>query len=167
MSNLLGRPLLLLPYVLPTLGCKYTFLLLAFYIYQGISSAFNLKHGVETAALSNIYLKEMLWVHDFVNCDLDWCLQNVKALVVLPTPSPPAHLQDGEFTLKLHKRMQIYHLMQIWRNLLARQVLLLSICEADVKQSQRLLIDWKRCHARSWLSPGLEVICQLLSGACY
>ena len=32
MSNLLGRPLLLLPYVLPTLACKYTFLLLAFYI---------------------------------------------------------------------------------------------------------------------------------------
>ena len=60
MSNLPGRPLLLLPYVLPTLACKYTFLLLAFYIYQGISSAFNLKHGVETAALSNIYLKEML-----------------------------------------------------------------------------------------------------------
>ena len=38
MSNLPGRPLLLLPYVLPTLACKYTFLLLAFYILRYLFS---------------------------------------------------------------------------------------------------------------------------------
>ena len=167
MSNLPGRPLLLLPYVLPTLAYKYTFLLLAFYISRYLLSiqleAWGWNRSIEQHILEGDDVSA--WF-----CKLWLRLMFAKyegSSGTAPPPAPPAHQQDGEFTLKLHKRMQIYHLMQIWRNLLARQVLLLSICEANVKQSQRLLIDWKRCYARSWLSPGLEVICQLLSGACY